>query len=84
MWNKALLPVEGTLLDDEDVSCGTAGLTEEQVAVVKKRVDTLNATIRKKQKGYQPKHSNKVDVRAVFSTPLPQVGRSTVSCPTWW
>ncbi|KAK2179936.1 hypothetical protein NP493_466g05057 [Ridgeia piscesae] len=67
---------EGTLLDDEDVTCGTAGLTEEQVAVVKKRVDTLNATIRKKQKGYHQKHS-KVDVRAVFSTPLPQ----RESCP---
>ena len=64
-----LLTTEGTLLDDEDVTNETLGLTATQLAVVQKRVDTLNATIRKKQKAQL---KQKVDVRAVFSN-VPQV-----------
>ncbi|CAG2242164.1 ARHGAP18_28_40 [Mytilus edulis] len=53
----------GKDLSEDDIEALTATLTSHQAAVVKRRVDTLNATIRKKQK-----QSNKTDVRDIFKT----------------
>ncbi|VDH88705.1 Rho GTPase-activating protein 18/28/40 [Mytilus galloprovincialis] len=54
---------DGKDLSEDDIEALTATLTSHQAAVVKRRVDTLNATIRKKQK-----QSNKTDVRDIFKT----------------
>jgi hypothetical protein len=49
-------------VSEEDIEALTVTLTSHQAAVVKRRVDTLNATIRKKHRG------NKTDVRDIFKT----------------
>ena len=58
------------------ISNEISSLTRAQAAAVKKRVDTLNATIRKKTKQNQ-----KTDVRDVFSANQEQVDncRKTLS-----
>ncbi|KAK3088633.1 hypothetical protein FSP39_021540 [Pinctada imbricata] len=60
---------EGKELTDEEIQGFTATLTTNQAAVVKRRVNTLTATYRKKQK-------HKTDVRDIFpeknSTQLPK------------
>lgn len=53
---------DGKDLSADDIEALTETLTTHQAAVVKRRVDTLNATIRKKQK------NNKTDVRDIFKT----------------
>lgn len=56
--------VEGKEIDEDLIKDDTSSLTRAQAAAVRKRVDTLNATIRKKQK---QKLQHKTDVRDVFS-----------------
>ncbi|KAL3887750.1 hypothetical protein ACJMK2_000143 [Sinanodonta woodiana] len=51
---------DGTELSEEEVQTLTATLPSQHAAVIKRRVDTLNATLRKKQK------QNKTDVRDIF------------------
>lgn len=53
---------DGKDLLEEDIEALTVTLTSHQAAVVKRRVDTLTATIRKKHRG------NKTDVRDIFKT----------------
>ena len=55
---------EGKELKDDVISRETSSLTRAQAAAVKKRVDTLNATLRKKQK---LKDKQKADVRDLFT-----------------
>ena len=55
---------EGKELKDDVISRETSSLTKAQAAAVKKRVDTLNATLRKKQK---LKDKQKADVRDLFT-----------------
>ena len=55
---------EGKELKDDIISRETSSLTKAQAAAVKKRVDTLNATLRKKQK---QKDKQKADVRDLFT-----------------
>ena len=55
---------EGKELKDDVLSRETSSLTKAQAAAVKKRVDTLNATLRKKQK---QKEKHKADVRDIFT-----------------
>ena len=55
---------EGKELKDDVISRETSSLTKTQAAAVKKRVDTLNATLRKKQK---QKEKHKADVRDIFT-----------------
>ena len=56
---------EGKELQEDVVSQEISSLTKKQAAAVKKRVDTLNATLRKKQK--QREKGGKADVRDLFS-----------------
>ena len=51
-------------MKDDIISRETSSLTKAQAAAVKKRVDTLNATLRKKQK---QKDKQKADVRDLFT-----------------
>ena len=55
---------EGRELAEDVLKRETSSLTKAQAAAVRKRVDTLNATIRKRQK---QKQQQKKDVRNVFS-----------------
>lgn len=52
---------DGRDLTEDEIEALTITLTASQAAVVKRRVDTLKSTVRKKQK------SNKTDVRDIFS-----------------
>lgn len=54
---------EGRVLEEDTLTKETASLTRTQAAAVKKRVETLNATLRQKNK---PRQKQKVDVRDVF------------------
>ena len=64
------MPVsEGKEIPDEDVNKETSQLTRQQAGAVKKRIDTLNATLRKKHK-----QQARGDVRDVFSAS--EVGRT--------
>jgi len=67
----------GKELEEETFREETSSLTRAQANAVKKRVDTLNATIRKRHK-----HPHKTDVRDVFSTDQssPKQDRRTDSC----
>ena len=56
-----LLFSEGKVLGEDLIKNETSSLTRTQAAAVKKRIDTLNATIRKRQKQQQ-----KTDVRDLF------------------
>lgn len=59
-----MLVTEGKELEDDVLDSETHALTREQVAAVKKRVDTLNATLHKRHN-----KTNKKDVRDVFAQP---------------
>lgn len=61
----------GKELSEEDIDAFTELLPSNHAAVVKRRVDTLNATLRKKQK-----YSTKIDVRNIF--PQQQSAGTTV------
>lgn len=66
----------GRELTDEEIQGFTATLTTSQAAVVRRRVNSLSATIRSKQK-------HKVDVRDIFPQPSDdQSPRSPVPQPT--
>ncbi|CAH1797242.1 unnamed protein product [Owenia fusiformis] len=65
---------DGKELEDDIFTEATSSLTRTQAAAVRKRVDTLNATIRKRQKH---KEHQKVDVRDVF----PQQPESPTGSP---
>ena len=67
---------DGKEINEDQLSSTTSSLTKAQAVAVKKRVDTLNATIRKKQK-QQPKK----DVREIFApTDVPVSYGGLVSC----
>ncbi|XP_053382100.1 rho GTPase-activating protein 18-like isoform X1 [Mercenaria mercenaria] len=51
----------GTEFTDDEINKFTESMPSNHAAVVKRRVDTLNATLRKKQK-----YSTKIDVRNIF------------------
>lgn len=55
---------EGKEIEEDLIKDDTSSLTRAQAAAVRKRVDTLNATIHKKQK---QRLQYKTDVRDVFS-----------------
>ena len=57
-----LLCVVGEEIDDSTVAKETEALTEIQAAAVKKRIDTLNATFKKR------KRQKRTDVRNVFDS----------------
>ncbi len=77
-------------MDEQSLEQQTGTLPQEQQEAIKKRVDTLNATLRKKQR-QRPQR----DVRTVFSSPPStevnrMVGRTCVSlqfdqiCTSTW
>ncbi len=55
---------EGKEIGEDGLKHETSSLTRAQAAAVKKRVDTLNATVRKKQK-----QQHKTHVKDVFAPP---------------
>ncbi|KAK3602085.1 hypothetical protein CHS0354_029508 [Potamilus streckersoni] len=67
---------DGTELSEDEVQMLTATLSSQHAAVIKRRVDTLNATLRKKQK------QNKIDVRDIFPVPLEKKGIQLGTSPT--
>ena len=70
---------DGEEIDEELIKDDTSSLTRAQAAAVRKRVDTLNATIRKKLK-----QQHKTDVRDIFTQPASEVSILYSKSLTHW